>query len=152
MAKSRDSTASSARNDTNVARQPSLSAVLAVRDEESMIRACLDLLSFADEIVVVVDARTRDATEAIACEYTSKVHTETFVDFSALKDYGLEHATSDWILSVDADERVTPALAGEIMASIREPWDYVAFRIPRWHFFFGRGFATVAGMTTSQSV
>ena len=105
-----------------------------------MLRQCLDLLTFADEIVVVVDARTRDATEEIAGEYTPHVHVKTFADFSTQKNYAIDQATSDWVLAVDADERVTPALAHEIVAAIREPSEYVAFRIPRWHFFFGKRF------------
>jgi glycosyltransferase involved in cell wall biosynthesis len=124
----------------NVGRQPALSAVLAVRDEESMLRPCLELLTFADEIVVVVDARTRDATEEIAREYTPRVHVKTFADFSTQKNYAIDQATSDWVLSIDADERVTPALAQEIAAAIRAPSEYVSFRIPRWHFFFGKRF------------
>jgi len=105
-----------------------------------MLRQCLDLLTFADEIVVVVDARTRDATEEIAREYTSHVHVKTFADFSTQKNYAIDQATSDWVLAVDADERVTPALAQEIVVAIREPSEYVSFRIPRWHFFFGKRF------------
>jgi glycosyltransferase involved in cell wall biosynthesis len=124
----------------NAGQPPTLSAVLAVRDEESMLRQCLDLLKFADEIVVVVDARTRDATEEIAREYTPHVHLKTFADFSTQKNYAIDQATSDWALAVDADERVTPALADEIVAAIREPSEHVAFRMPRWHFFFGKRF------------
>jgi glycosyltransferase involved in cell wall biosynthesis len=124
----------------NAGRPPTLSAVLAVRDEESMLRQCLDLLAFADEIVVVVDGRTQDATEEIARDYTPHVYSKTFADFSTQKNYAVDQATSDWVLAVDADERVTPALAQEIVAAIREPTEHVAFRIPRWHFFFGKRF------------
>jgi glycosyltransferase involved in cell wall biosynthesis len=105
-----------------------------------MLRHCLDLLRFADEIVVVVDARSCDATEKIAREYTPHVHIKTFGDFSTQKNYAIDQATADWVLAVDADERVTPALAQEIMSTIREPTEHAAFRIPRWHFFFGRRF------------
>jgi glycosyltransferase involved in cell wall biosynthesis len=114
--------------------------VLAVRDEESMLRQCLDLLSFADELVVVVDARSTDATEQIAREYTPNVHVKSFTDFSAQKNFAIDEANGEWVLVVDADERITPALAREIEAAVREPGENVAFRMPRWHFFFGRRF------------
>jgi (heptosyl)LPS beta-1,4-glucosyltransferase len=119
---------------------PTLSAVLAVRDEEAMLRQCLDLLGFADEIVVVVDARSADATEQIAREYTPNVHVHEFADFSAQKNFAIEHATGEWVLVVDADERITPALGRELETAVRHPGANVAFRIPRWHFFFGRRF------------
>jgi glycosyltransferase involved in cell wall biosynthesis len=119
---------------------PQVSAVLAVRDEAAMIRNCLDLLGFADEIVVVIDARTTDETATIAREYTSHVHVRAFDDFSQQKNYALAQANGDWILAVDADERVTPALAEDIVRAVRAPGRFSAFRVPRENFQLGRPF------------
>jgi glycosyltransferase involved in cell wall biosynthesis len=117
-----------------------ITAVLAVRDEEAMIRSCLELLAFANELVVVVDDRTRDATAEIAWEFTSNVHVRPFRDFAEHKNFALDQATSDWVLVVDADERVTPALARELQAAVAAPGNAVAFQIPRRHYFFARRF------------
>jgi O-antigen ligase len=116
----------------------SLSAVLAVRDEEPMLERCLDLLRFCDEIVVVVDSRTSDRTEEIARRHTDLVWVEDFNDFAALKNSALERATGDWVLMVDADERVTPALAHEIQSRLaRDPQEW-AFSLEIVSFFLGQ--------------
>jgi glycosyltransferase involved in cell wall biosynthesis len=119
---------------------PTITAALAVRDEEAVIGNCLDLLDFVDEIVVVVDDRTTDATAAIAAGYTQNVPLRPFSDFAEQKNHALEQASCDWVLLVDADERVTPALAQEIQDAVRSSGTAVAYEIPRVHFFFGRRF------------
>ena len=82
-----------------------------------MLERGLQLLGFCDEIVVVVDARTDDRTEEIARRYTDRVWVEEFEDFASHKNAAIEQAHGDWVLIVDADERVTPALAA------RDPGD-----------------------------
>jgi glycosyltransferase involved in cell wall biosynthesis len=115
-----------------------LSAVIAARDEEQMLPGCLRLLAFADEIVVVVDSRSSDRTEAIAREATERVYVREFDDFSAQKNFGLEQASGDWTLVVDADERITPALAAEIRSILATDPAESAFEIERLNFFLGR--------------
>lgn len=115
-----------------------LSAVLAVRDEERMLPRCLDLLGFADEIVVVVDARSADATEEVARRYTDRVWVNAFADFSSQKNFAIEQARGEWVLIVDADERITPALAREIDEVLSAGTDKSAFDIETINFFFGR--------------
>ena len=95
-----------------------LSAVLAVRNEEPMLEACLRLLEFCDEIVVVIDDRTTDRTEEIARRHTDRVFVEPFVDFARQKNSAIARARGEWLLIVDADERITPALATEIEGAI----------------------------------
>jgi (heptosyl)LPS beta-1,4-glucosyltransferase len=113
-----------------------LSAVLAVRNEERMLERCLQLLGFCDEIVVVIDDRTTDATEEIARRYTDRVWVEPFVDFSQHKNSAIQKARGEWVLIVDADERITPALAAEIEQAIAgEPPEW-AFRMETINFFF----------------
>lgn len=115
-----------------------LAAVLAVRDEAAMVEPCLALLDFVDELVVVVDARSTDATESIARRYTDRVFVRTFDDFAAQKNFAIEQSTADWILVVDADERVPPVLAAEIRAAIERAPAADAFTIPFRNFFYGR--------------
>jgi (heptosyl)LPS beta-1,4-glucosyltransferase len=115
-----------------------LSAVLAVRDEEQMLEGALRSLAFCDEIVVVVDDRTTDRTEEIARGYTEHVLRRPFTDFAAMRNEGIAVTTGEWILHVDADERITPGLAREIRAKLDAGTDALAFRGPTINFFWGR--------------
>jgi (heptosyl)LPS beta-1,4-glucosyltransferase len=115
-----------------------LSAVLAVRDEERMLEPALALLHFCDEIVMVIDDRTTDATEEIARRHTDRVWTEEFRDFSGHKNAAIAKARGEWVLIVDADERITPALAQEIEQTLdADPAEW-AFEIETINYFFGR--------------
>jgi (heptosyl)LPS beta-1,4-glucosyltransferase len=115
-----------------------LSAVLAVRDEAEMLEGALRTLGFCDEIVVVVDDRTTDATAEIARRHTEHVLVLPFADFATSRNAGIAEATGDWILHVDADERITPALAREIRAALDRGGDALAYRFPTINFFWGR--------------
>ncbi len=98
---------------------PLLSAVLIVHNEEANLGACLaSIRDIADEIVVLDDGST-DASVAIARESGARVAMRVFDDFGRQKQAALDMATGSWILSIDADERVTPALAREIARVIR---------------------------------
>jgi glycosyltransferase involved in cell wall biosynthesis len=114
-----------------------LSAVLAVRNEELMIEQGLALLGFCDEIVVVIDARTTDRTEEIARRYTDRVWVEGFEDFSQHKNTAIQKARGEWLLIVDADERITPALAREIQATLASDPPQWGFWIDTINFFLG---------------
>jgi glycosyltransferase involved in cell wall biosynthesis len=115
-----------------------LSAVVAVRDEEQMLEGALRLLGFCDEIVVVIDDRTTDRTEEIARRYTEQVHRVPFEGFGALKNAGVDRARGEWIVFCDADERVTPRLASQLMAEVERGSELWAFRSPTVNFFWGR--------------
>jgi hypothetical protein len=106
-----------------------LSAIVITRNEEANIAACLASLAFAAEIVVVDNAST-DATAAIARAAGAQVHhTPDWPGFGAQKNRALALATKPWVLSIDADERVTPELRAEIEAIVRaaqpgaDAWD-----------------------------
>lgn len=114
---------------------PNLTVVVAVRDEASQLPGCLRRLSFADEIVVVVDDRTQDNSAEIAEQAGARVIYQAFAGFADLKNAGLAAANSDWTLVVDADERVGNALAVEIAAVLGGQYD--AFEIPRINYFYG---------------
>jgi glycosyltransferase involved in cell wall biosynthesis len=96
---------------------PRLSAIIITRNEAGNIGACLDALSFCDERIVV-DSGSEDDTVAIAHAKGAKVDAHAWNGFGPQKNHALSLATGDWVLSVDADERVTPALAKAIASAI----------------------------------
>jgi glycosyltransferase involved in cell wall biosynthesis len=107
-----------------------LSAVLIALDEERRIEACLESLSFADEIVVV-DSGSRDRTVEIARRFTDRVVTLPWRGFGPQKQAAVGLASHDLVLNVDCDERVTPALAAEIEALRAAPALAAAYAVPR---------------------
>ena len=96
---------------------PRLAAVVLTWNEEAHIRECLASLAWADERVVFDDYST-DATAALAEAAGARVLSHRFENFAAQRNAALEAVEADWILFVDADERVTPALAEEIQRVI----------------------------------
>src|SRR5688572_11939062 len=100
---------------------PRLSAFLIVHDEERHLAECLaSIRGLADEVVVLDDG-SADRTVAIAREAGARVESRAFDDFGHQKQAALELTTGDWVLSIDADERVTPALAKEIATVLTAP-------------------------------
>jgi glycosyltransferase involved in cell wall biosynthesis len=91
----------------------SLSVIIITKNEEANIRACLESVAWADEIIVV-DSGSSDATVAICREYGAKVYEHDWPGFGAQKNRALGYATKDWVFSIDADERVTSELRAEI--------------------------------------
>jgi glycosyltransferase involved in cell wall biosynthesis len=115
-----------------------LSVVLITRNEAARIRRCLDSVRWADEIVVV-DQHSADATAAICREYGARVIARDMTaGFGEQKNFALAQATQPWVLSLDADEEVTPALRREIEAALAEPGAFVGFRMPRLTSYLGR--------------
>ncbi|MFQ5784193.1 MAG: glycosyltransferase family 2 protein [Alphaproteobacteria bacterium] len=96
---------------------PRLSALVVVRNEEAQLAACLECLAFADEIVVVLD-RCDDDSRAIAARHTDRLVEGAWEIEGPRRNAGIDACTGDWIIEVDADERVTPALAAEVRAAI----------------------------------
>jgi (heptosyl)LPS beta-1,4-glucosyltransferase len=115
-----------------------LSAVIVAKDEEEMLEGALRSLRFCEEVVVVVDDRSSDATEEIARRHADKVLLEPFTSFAEIRNAGIRAASGEWILHVDADERITPALAREIPEAIARRPDALGFRNPTINFFWGR--------------
>jgi glycosyltransferase involved in cell wall biosynthesis len=115
-----------------------LSAVLAAVNEEEMIEGALRSLRFCDEVVVVVDDRSTDRTQEIARRHTDKVLVERFDDFAQIRNAGVRAASGEWILHVDADERITQPLAEEIRAAVDSEGDHLAYRGRTVNFFWGR--------------
>jgi len=94
-----------------------LSVVILTSDEEKNISGCLKSVSFADEVIVIDDGST-DATVTIAQKLGARVYTRKLDDFASQRNYGLSVATGDWVLFVDADERVSKNLRNEIVFSV----------------------------------
>jgi len=113
---------------------PKLSVTIITKNEAADLGHALESVAWADE-VIVVDAESADATVAIARRFTPYVTIRPWPGYVAQKNYAASLATHDWILSLDADERVTPALAQEIRATLADTPPHTAFRIPRvtWH-------------------
>ena len=105
-------------------------------NEEERLRACLDSVAWADEIVVV-DAESTDKTVSLAREFTDRVWIRPWPGFAAQKNFALAQATGDWIFSLDADERVTPELAERVRAILSAPGAVAGYSIPRRNIFWG---------------
>lgn len=115
-----------------------LSVIIITRNERSNIVACLAGLHFADEIVVL-DNDSSDGTAELAQSLGAKVCvTQEWPGFGLQKAKALALAKGKWVLSVDADERVTPDLAAEIMRVIALDSDTVAYRLPRRSSYCGQ--------------
>jgi len=114
-----------------------LSVIVVTKNEAHNIRACLESVNFADEIIVF-DSGSTDGTPQICLEYTPHVVcTPDWPGDGPQKNRALKHVNSDWVLCLDADERVTPQLANEIQQRIRTT-DKSAFAIPYRSTFCGK--------------
>ena len=114
-----------------------LTVTVITYNEAANIAAALDSVSWADEIIVV-DANSTDDTAAIARRLATRVEVRPWPGYGAQKNFAASLATHDWILSIDADERVTPALAAEIREATAHTPAAPGFRIPRIAFYLGR--------------
>lgn len=129
---------SSARADG--ARRYPVSVLILTKNEEVNIRACLDTLSFSDDIVVY-DSLSTDRTLEIAraCPNVTVVQ-RTFDNWSAHQNWGVENIRfkHPWVLYVDADERVDEELAADVCRAADPASEYAAFKMRRRDFFMGR--------------
>jgi glycosyltransferase involved in cell wall biosynthesis len=116
---------------------PKLSVTLITRDEAADIAAALESVGWADEIVVV-DCGSTDGTVDIARRYTDRIFCRDWPGYAAQKNVAAGLASHDWILSLDADERVTAALATEVREVLAGEPGVSAFRIPRVTRHLGR--------------
>ncbi|HSC26181.1 MAG TPA: glycosyltransferase family 2 protein [Vicinamibacterales bacterium] len=114
-----------------------LTVTVITRNEAANIQAALESVSWADEIIVV-DSRSTDATVEIARRYATRVEVHDWGGYSAQKNYAASLAANDWILSIDADERVTPELAREIRELMERGPTASGYRISRVTWYLGR--------------
>jgi len=113
-----------------------LSAVIIAVNERDMLAAAIESCRFADEILVV-DGGSTDGTQDIAGVAGARVVERPFDDFARQRTFALSQAHGDWVLFVDADERVTPALAIEIGGVLERP-SHAGYRLPRRNMVLGR--------------
>jgi len=114
-----------------------VSALVIAYNEEPNIRACLETVTWADEIVLV-DSFSTDATEKIAREFTEKVYQHEFRGFGRLRNEALTHTSHEWVFSLDTDERATPEVRDEIRRVLKDEPDADAYFVPRRNYFLGR--------------
>jgi len=113
-----------------------LSVAVVTWNEEERLRACLESAAWADEIVVV-DAESTDKTVALAREFTDRVWVRPWPGFVAQKNFALEQAAGEWVLSLDADEQVTPELRQRIARILDEDGPADGYAVPRRNMFWG---------------
>src|SRR5207249_807606 len=111
-----------------------LSVTIITKNEAAHIAAALESVAWADERIVV-DCGSTDATVAIARQFTDRVVCREWPGYVEQKNYAASIATYDWILSLDADERITPSLGAEIRGVLEGEPIHRAYRMPRitWH-------------------
>jgi glycosyltransferase involved in cell wall biosynthesis len=114
-----------------------LSVILITYNEEDNIQNCLDSVKWADEIVIV-DSKSTDNTVKIAKKYTKNVFIKDWIGYSENKNLALEKCTGDWVLWIDADERVMPDLAKEIKSIIDSNPPEHGFEMARRAYFLGK--------------
>jgi glycosyltransferase involved in cell wall biosynthesis len=113
-----------------------LSAIIITKNEAANIAACLDRLAFCDERIVV-DSGSADDTMRIAATAGARVVSHDWAGFGAQKNFALSLAEGEWVLAIDADERVSAKLAEEISSAIRSG-DADGYEMPRRSTFLGR--------------
>lgn len=114
-----------------------VSAVIIARNEERDISDCIKSLKFAREIIVI-DNGSKDQTARIAESMGAKVIVQKGLDFSYLRNLGREKAHHEWLLYIDADERVTEELAREIKKAISVKSSYKAYFLIRSNYYLGQ--------------
>ena len=113
-----------------------ITVVVIAKNEQERIKICLESVSWADEIIFL-DNGSSDKTIDIAKKYTEKIFSFDNLDFASIRNKGIEKASGDWILYVDADERVLQPLKMEIQ-SLMNTNQYSAYAISRRNIIFGK--------------
>lgn len=114
-----------------------ISVTIITKNEALNIAECLKSVAWANE-VIVIDSGSTDDTQNIAKKNGAKVFVTDWPGFGIQKNRALQNATCEWILSIDADERVTENLQNEILQTINNNRDVVAYKLPRQNFFLGK--------------
>ena len=114
-----------------------VSVAIITCNEERNIRECLASVSWANDIVVVDNGST-DRTLEICAEFHARIFVEEWKGYARQKNSAIEKTRNEWVLSLDADERVTPELRQEIQRLPEKGGSPVGYFIPRKNFFLGR--------------
>lgn len=114
-----------------------LTGIIIAKNEEQVIEECIESISFCDEIIVV-DNHSSDKTVSTARKKGVTIVNSNADSFSELRNEGLRHATNEWVLYIDADERVSETLKEEIQKTIiKKTGEYSAYTILRKNFYLG---------------
>lgn len=116
--------------------EPTITAIIIARNEEEMIANCLETLRWTDEIIVL-DTGSHDRTQEIAQRQGAKVSQATGSNFAQWRNEAAKLVTTDWMIYIDADERVTPTLAKAIQGRLRRP-EFDAFTLGRNNINYGK--------------
>jgi glycosyltransferase involved in cell wall biosynthesis len=118
---------------------PTLSAIVITRNEAHNLHDCLQSMQGLVDEIIVVDSQSTDNTVTIAKQHGAKVaQLADWPGFGPQKNRALDLATCDWVFSIDADERVTPELAGEIKSLLETGGAEVAYKLPRLSYYCGK--------------
>jgi len=115
-----------------------ISVLLLARDEAARLDALLPTLAFAREVVVVVDAATRDQTRETAARHGALVLERALDGFGPQRAFALAHCTQPWVLWIDTDERLDSTASREIAARVTSPQQAAWFDLARVTYFLGR--------------
>ena len=115
-----------------------LSVIIIARNEARVIARCLESVAWADEIIIL-DSGSTDGTVDIARKLNAKVTaSEDWPGYGLQKNRAVDLATGEWVLSLDADEWVTPELRADVERVLESPGGHAAFRMPRLSSYCGR--------------
>jgi len=115
-----------------------ISAVLITYNEEHRLEGALRSLAGVASEIIVVDCHSTDGTVRLARRYTDRVFERVWTNFADQKNYANEKAVHPWILSLDADERLSPELRADLLELRKSEPDAAAFSMPRLVFYLGR--------------
>ena len=127
-----------------------ITAVIPTLNEENFVTDAIRRLSFVDEILVI-DSFSSDRTVEVARGLGARVIQRKFDDFSSQKNFAIQLAKNEWILVIDADERVSEGLAEEIQDAVNNPGDRVAFFLFR-NFYFKGNRVRYGGWQTDKAI
>jgi len=116
---------------------PKISAVILTKNEEQNLPRCLEAIRWVDEILIL-DSESTDGTLAIAKKFGAKVHQLPWEGFGKQKQKGIDLAFGEWVLSIDADEVVTPELKEEITSRLSSDNGTVGYYLKRKAYFLDR--------------
>lgn len=114
-----------------------ISVVIITKNEQDNLPYCLENVKWADEIIVV-DSGSTDTTVDIAKRFGAKIFEKKWEGYGIQKNFAIDNAENDWVLSIDADEIISPELQNEIKKIIKNDSDCASFKIPRKLIFQGK--------------
>lgn len=123
-----------------------LSVIIITKNELHNLKDCLESVRFADEIIVVDSGSTDGTVELASTAGATVIETADWPGFGPQKNRALAAANGEWVLSIDADERITAELEKEILNTIRQPQAADAYQISRRSWYCGR-FMRYSGWT-----